>query len=192
MDIPRSETGVPYMPDGYQPGGEPARPWPGWVRVVIFVLCYAVLQGLYARSSGTAVERLFLEDLGSTPAAYLLGRMQPSLEVRAVGNQVKAPGGGISISNGCEGTDLYFLLVAAFAAAPLGLRMRLAGMGIGLAVAFALNQARIIALFHAFRSDRSLFDLLHTTIAPAILVFAIALYFHAWLRFSRPATKVAG
>jgi len=191
MDLPRSETGVPYMPDGYLPGGEPARPWPGWVRVLVFVLCYLVLQGMYARSAGTAVERFFLVDTGSKPAASLINALQPGIGARAVESRIVAPGGGINIANGCEGTDIYFLLIAAFAAAALPWRQRAAGLALGLGLAFALNQGRIIALFHAFRNHRSLFELLHTTILPVLLVAAVGLYFHACLRFSRPHRHAA-
>jgi exosortase/archaeosortase family protein len=180
------------MPDGYQPGGEPTRPWPGWVRVVIFVLCYVVLQGLYAQSTGTAVERFFLVDTGSKPAAQLINAMQPAIGARAIESRIVAPGGGINIANGCEGTDIYFLLIAAFAAAALPRRQRAAGLVLGLVVAFVLNQARIIALFHAFRNDRSLFELLHTTILPVLLVAAVGLYFHACLRLSQTHRHLAG
>lgn len=179
------------MPDGYQPGGEPARPWPGWVRVAIFVLCYVVLQGLYASSAGTAVERFFLVDTGSKPAALLINALQPEVGARAVASRIVAAGGGINIANGCEGTDIYFLLIAAFAAAALPWRPRALGLGLGLLLAFALNQARIIALFHAFRSDRGLFEMLHTTILPMLLVAAVGLYFHACLRISRPRQHAA-
>ena len=191
MDLPRSENGVPYMPDGYTPGDEPPRPWPAWVRVAIFALCYLALQGLYARSTGTNIERFFLIDIGSKPAALLIATMHPEIQARVEGPRVLAPGGGINIANGCEGTDIYFLLVAAFAAAALSWRMRAAGLGLGLIIAFALNQARIVTLFHAFRADRSLFDLLHTTVTPVLLVVAIALYFHAWLRIAQPASNPA-
>lgn len=187
MDLPRSATGVPYMPDGYAPGGKPERPWPAWLRMAIFVLAYLGLQGLYAQAAGTAVERFFLVDAGSRPAAVLIDAMHPGIGVRAQDTRIVAPGGGINIGNGCEGTDIYFLLAAAFIAAPLGWRRRMAGLGLGLLLAFALNQARIVALFHAFRSDRALFELLHTTIAPVLLVAAIGLYFHACLRSCRRA-----
>lgn len=187
MDLPRSETGVPYMPDGYEPGGEPVRPWPAWLRVVIFVVCYAALQGLYARSAGTAVERFFLIEAGSKPATQLINLLHPDIGAHVKASRIVAPGGGINIANGCEGTDIYFLLVAAFIAAPLGWRRRAAGLALGTALAFALNQARIVALFHAFRSDRAWFELLHTTVLPVLLVAAIGLYFHAFLRAGVPA-----
>jgi exosortase/archaeosortase family protein len=186
-----TSNGVPYLPDGQGLGGPERRPWPAWLRAVIFATCYLALQFLYAQSIGTVVERFFLETAGSRPAAALIDLAQPGIQARAVGTRVTAPGGGINIGNGCEGTDLYFLLLAAFAAVALPWHRRLAGFGLGLALAFALNQARIVALFHAYRTDPSLFNLLHTTVAPVLLVIALVLYFHAWLRHCRSARTPA-
>lgn len=188
MKLPPPSQGIPYLPDGYDSDERTSRPWPLGVRIVVFLGCYIVLQALYARCIGTAVERFFLEILGSRPAAMLIDLLQPALDVRVRGSRVTAPGGGINIGNGCEGTDLYFLLFAAFAAVSLSWRTRVIGLGMGLALAFVLNQARIVALFHAYRMDPAWFNLLHTTVAPVVLVVAIALYFHAWLRHcQRPA-----
>lgn len=192
MSLLPTSNGVPYLPDGQGLTVTPPRPWPTWIRIAIFVICYLSLQGIYAHSGGTGIERFFLEMAGSRPAAALIDLMQPDLGARAIGTRVTtANGGGINIANGCEGTDLYFLLFAAFASVSLSWRWRAVGFGLGLGLAFVLNQARIIALFHAYRSDHALFNLLHTTIAPVVLVIALVLYFHAWLYYSRPARKAA-
>lgn len=188
MKLPTPSQGVPYLPDGYCASEPPPRPWPLWVRIALFLSCYAALQALYARCIGSAVEQFFLVDLGSRPAAILIDLLQPALDAQAIGSRVTAPGGGINIGNGCEGTDIYFLLFAAFASVSLSWRPRVVGFGLGLALAFVLNQARVVALFYAYRSDPAWFNLLHTTVAPVLLIVAIALYFHAWLRYcQRPA-----
>jgi len=193
MSLPTSASGIPYLPDGYCAGETSRRPWPVYVRIALFIACYASLQALYARCSGTAVEQFFLVTSGSESAAVLINLLQPALHAQAVGSRLTAPGGGgVNIGNGCEGTDIYILLVAAFAAVPLSWRRRVSGLGLGLALGFLLNQARIVALFHAYRSDHAWFDTLHTTVAPVLLVIAIALYFHAWLRYcQRPAQAAA-
>lgn len=185
MSLLPTSNGVPYLPDGQVLAEPPRRRWPTWLRAVVFIGCYLVLQAFYAQSAGTSVERFFLETAGARPAAALIDLLQPGLQAQAAGTRVTAPGGGINIGNGCEGTDLYFLLCAAFAAVSLPWRSRALGFAVGLLLAFALNQVRIVALFHAYRADHGLFDLLHTTVAPVVLVIALVLYFHAWLRYSR-------
>jgi len=83
---------------------------------------------------------------------------------------------------GCEGTDVVFMLAAAFAVFPLPWRERLAGLAAGLAWVYLLNQARVVALFYAFRNHRELFDVLHSVAAPLLVVAFTALFFHLWLR----------
>lgn len=192
MKLPTS-NGIPYLPDGVDLEDPPRRPWPMWARIAIFVACYASLQAFYAQCGGNAIERFFLEHLGSQPATAIIDLLDPSLGVKAHGPRLIAPGGGsVNIGNGCEGTDLYFLLFAAFAVVPLPWRRRALGLGVGLLLAFMLNQARIISLFFAFRSDPALFNLLHTTVAPIFLILALAIFFHAWLCHSPvPANATA-
>ena len=123
----------------------------------------------------------------SPPAAALVQVITPEANARPDAASIKAPGGGLNILNGCEGTEIMFLLIAAFAAVRLSGRRKLTGLALGLGLVFVLNQARILTLFYTFRNERSLFDILHTTILPAVLVVAVALYFYAVLHRDRLA-----
>jgi exosortase/archaeosortase family protein len=61
-----------------------------------------------------------------------------------MGNQLRAPGGGINVMKGCEGTEIMFMLVAAFSAVVMPWRRRLAGLGIGILMVFCLNQVSAV------------------------------------------------
>ena len=74
-----------------------------------------------------------------------------------------------------------FMLAAAFAAVNLPWRRRLTGLGLGILLVFGLNQIRLITLFYAHRSDPSLFNLLHGTVAPIVLIVAVALFVFFWM-----------
>ena len=100
---------------------------------------------------------------------------------------MKAAGGGLNGLNGCEGIDVAFLLVAAMLVAPLAWRWRLAGLLLGLPLVFLLNQARVMALFFAYRSEQALFNLLNAAVAPLLLIVAVGGFFAFWLmRFEPP------
>ena len=77
------------------------------------------------------------------------------------------------------------MLAAAFAAVVMPWRRRLAGFSLGILLVFCLNQVRLLALFYAFRSDPALFSLLHGTVAPIVLVIAVALYVLYWIGRAR-------
>jgi exosortase/archaeosortase family protein len=155
-------------------------------RLLAFACLFVVAQALYGAAAGGAFERLVIHDLTVRPAAWLIGVLDPAAGVRAEGASLKAPGGGLNVLNGCEGTDVAFLLASAMLVAPLAWAWRLAGVAVALALTFALNQARVLALFYALRADRAWFDALHGFVGPLLLVGAAAAFFAAWLRAFAP------
>ena len=150
-------------------------------RLVFFLAAFAALQGLYETAKGTWVERLIIDHATVQTAAWLIDTLDPSVGVEPVGPRLRAPGGGLNILNGCEGTETAFLMIAAMLVAPLSLRARLGGLLAGTLVVFVLNQARVVALFYAFRSDKAVFDMLHGIVAPLLLIVAAAAFFVVWL-----------
>ncbi len=99
----------------------------------------------------------------------------------AQGSRIAADGGGLNVLFGCEGTDVVFMLAAAFAVFPMPGRWRLWGMACGLLWVFVLNQLRIASLFYAFRSDKEWFDLLHNIAAPLVMITLTGGFFHLWV-----------
>ena len=161
---------------------EPASrgPYLAW-RVLAFALAVALLQLAWNGARGTALERLVIERFTVRPAASLINLITPEVRARPRGARIQAARGGLNVLNGCEGTEILFLLWAALAVAPLRVRDKMAGALAGTPLVLALNQGRLLALFYASRADRAWFDLLHGTAAPLIMVLAVALFFLAWL-----------
>ena len=154
-------------------------------RAITFLALFAVLQGLYGAAANTWVERLIIDQVTVKTAAALINGIDPAARVVANGPSLKAPGGGLNVLKGCEGTDVAFLLISAMLVAPIAWRWRLAGVAAALALVFAANQARVLALFYAFRTDRVYFDALHGYVGPLILVAIGAAFFAYWIdRFS--------
>lgn len=178
---------VPYLPDGLCDASPPQTPYPLWLSLAIFLSVFTVLQWAWGEARDTWVERLVIHQATVKPAAVLVQLITPEANAKPVAASIKAPGGGLNILNGCEGTEVMFLLIAAIAAVNLSWRHKLTGLALGLVLVFSINQARILTLFYAFRNDRSLFDMLHTTILPVVLIAAVALYFYVILHRSRLA-----
>ena len=146
-----------------------------------FIGVFLLLQILWNVARGTAVEHFLIDQMTVLPAAALINQFTPTAHAVAAGSRIMASGGGINILNGCEGTEVLMLLIAAFFSAPLSWRSRLRGTALGVLIVLTLNQVRIVCLFYAFRADHSLFDLLHTMVAPLALIAATGFYFYAWL-----------
>lgn len=160
-------------------------------RAILFLTVFSVVQLGWQGLRGSSVETLVVHDATVRPAAYLINLLTPATQVRAEGFSLHAPGGGLNILNGCEGTEALFLLFAGFVVAPLTWRSRMKGFLIGTGVVFVVNQLRIIALFYAYRADHSLFDPLHGTVAPLVVILVVCVYFYAWLSHAAPRATTA-
>lgn len=174
-------NGVPYLPNeaDLPPEHSPhKRPWGAFLR---FLCIFFALHGAWQLAKGTVVERIWIDQATVKTAAFVINTLTPSVGVSAQGSRLRAPGGGLNVLNGCEGTDVLFLMCAAFFAFPMGWRVRMIGLMLGTAFVFVLNQARVLTLFYVLRTDRAAFDLLHTTVAPIVLVATMAAYFYVWL-----------
>lgn len=141
-----------------------------WRMALVFALVVAVLQWGWNEVRGTVVERTVINGATVGTAVAIINAWTPDVQARAVGSRIKAPGGGINILNGCEGTEVLFLLVAALLAYPMSWRWRAIGIVCGTALVFTLNQVRLLALFYSYRSDRALFDELHGLVMPLLLI----------------------
>lgn len=153
---------------------------PLWRMALVFLLTLAALQSGWSALRGSAAERAVIDRATVGTAVALVNHITPQVAARAHGARIQAAGGGINVLNGCEGTEVLFLLWSALLAAPLSWRWRLQGAVLGAAWVFGLNQVRLLALFYSHRNDRSMFDLLHGLVAPAVLV-AATLLFVAWV-----------
>jgi exosortase/archaeosortase family protein len=163
---------------------------PRALRPLVFLAAFVCLQLAWQASRGSALEHFMVRDCTVRPAALLVNILTPSVGARAVGSTLQAPGGGLNILNGCEGMEALFLLYAAFLAVPLPWRSRLRGALLGTLLVFAINQARIVALFYAARTDADLFGFLHAQAAPIAVIVLVGGYFYAWLEHARaPAGK---
>jgi exosortase/archaeosortase family protein len=151
-------------------------------RAVAFVIIVAALQFGWHRLEGSPIQHLTIDQGIVAPAAGLARLLTPQLPVYARGNQLLEPAGGLNIINGCDGMETLFLLAAGLLVAPLPGRARLVGILAAIPVVYALNLARILALFYAHRRDRGLFDLLHGIVTPAVMVGGAVAFLYLWLR----------
>lgn len=159
-----------------------------WRVLMVFLLGFFALQYAWEMARGSAVERAIIDDLTVRPAAWLIDWLWPDYAVRADGHRLVAASGRINVLNGCEGLETLFLLVAALIAYPFTWRVRLAGLLAGTALVFALNQARIVLLWHVFMRERDWFGVLHGTLLPLLLVATCLAFFLLLLSRETPRT----
>ena len=150
-------------------------------RAVGFATVFASLELAWQSARGTPIERFVIHSCIVRPAAAVVNLVTPEVHARAVDFSLYAVGGGLNVLNGCDGLGALFLLAGAFAIIPVPWRLRPAGLLLGGIVVYAVNQARILGLFYAYRADHALFDSLHASVAPILVILLVAGYFYGWL-----------
>jgi exosortase/archaeosortase family protein len=162
---------------------------PPWARLWAFVALFAILQTAYISIGSGRIERFVIEQVTVGGTALLLNWFDPDSAVVAQGARLSAPGGGLYVRAGCEGTDVALLLSSALLVANLPWRQRLLGVAAGLLLVFVLNQLRMLALFHAYRHHRHAFELLHGTLLPLAMVLVAGAFYLVWVGRAAPLRR---
>src|SRR5262245_26331835 len=147
----------------------------GYRFLAIFVALFAALQ------LAAVTSRHYVADwLVAWPAQFTLRALYPEDGVAVDENRIESQRARLDILPGCEGTELFVLLIAAVLAFPAPWRARAHGLASGLTLAFALNQLRVVWLYAVVRDHAGSFELVHGLIAPTALVVALGAYFWLW------------
>jgi exosortase family protein XrtM len=146
----------------------------------VFVVVLLSLQYGWKQARGSAVERAVIHSATVGVSTWAIQSLTPSLNVKGFESRILSDKGGINILNGCEGTEVLFLLIAAMMAFKSNWRHRLAGILIATLAIYLLNQVRVLVLFYTFLHDRSLFAHIHGVFAPLALICAGMALFLAW------------
>jgi exosortase/archaeosortase family protein len=162
------------------------------LRIALFLLIYGSLHWAYQSLRSSVFDPWFIHTLTVAPAAALLDGLWPADLVRAIGPRLAWPGGRLTLLAGCDGFEVMSLFAAAVLVADLSWRRGLVALGVGCVAVWALNQARIVALYWAFRYEREWFDAIHTLWGPLLLISAVtALYAWAVMKPKPGAASVA-
>jgi exosortase family protein XrtM len=155
--------------------------------VALFALIFAALQLALVTTRAPVADWLV-----AAPAARALALALPSDQIGARANQIYSNHVRLNILPGCEGTELFFLLLAGVAAFPVSWRAKLTGLAIGFPLVFALNVARVALLYLTVRDHPARFELVHGYIAPTAFVACLGVFFWWWTaRASQPTDLFA-
>jgi len=155
-----------------------------------FVLVLALLLTAFEASRGTAVERFLVDDLILEPTAHVINVVTPGERVTLINRTlISAQGSRLHVTRGCEGIEMFLLLISAIAAFPASLGRRLQGFVLGSALAYVLSVGRLVALHYTLRYWPGAWENAHGLILPLGPIILMALFF---LRWSTPGTTATG
>jgi exosortase family protein XrtM len=146
-----------------------------------FLIAFTILMGSFEASRGTAFERFVVETIILRPTTALINTVTPQEHVQLIGRTLASPGGsGLRVTRGCEGIEMFLLLIAAIIAFPASPARRLKGLLLGSLLAYALSITRLMLLHYILRYSPTLWESLHGLILPLGPLVVMALFFSRW------------
>jgi exosortase family protein XrtM len=148
---------------------------------IVFMLAFGILMTAFEASRGSSFERFVVEGLILAPTTAIINTATPSEHVTLTGRTLMSPdGANLRVTRGCEGVEMFLLLIAAIAAFPASLRQRLRGLLEGSVLAYALTITRLMALHYILRYVPQTWEALHGLILPLAPIALLSLYFLHW------------
>lgn len=146
-----------------------------------FIIYFAVLMGAFEASRGSAFERFLVEDCILKPTVALVRVLAPQEPIQLAGRTISSPSSHLRVTRGCEGVEIFLLLLSAIAAFPAGWKKKTQGLVIGFAVSYLLSVSRLIALHFTLRYSPAAWEALHGLILPLGPIVLVTLYFIHWM-----------
>jgi exosortase family protein XrtM len=145
-----------------------------------FALYFAGLMAVFEACRGTAIERFLVEDCILLPATALIRLLSPDAHVELVGRTITSGAAHLRIIRGCEGIEIFLLLISGVLAFPAGWSARVHGLAIGSVLAYLLSLSRLIALYFTLSYLPDAWEALHGLVLPLGPIIVITLYFMHW------------
>ena len=148
---------------------------------LIFLLSFALLMGGFEATRGTAFERFVVETLILQPTTSLINTITPQEHAQLAGRVLMSPGGSsLRVTRGCEGIEIFLMLIAAILAYPASWQHRAQGLLWGSVLAYVLSVTRLMLLYYILRYSPTLWEGLHGFVLPLGPVVLMALFFLRW------------
>ncbi|MBT8140050.1 MAG: exosortase family protein XrtM [Gammaproteobacteria bacterium] len=153
-----------------------------------FVLIAAVLYGLfhlaYHRIPDKTLQSVIYPNIIGHVAAKVINTFTPDRKVRVKDNKIMSSKAVLNIVRGCDGSGVWFMLMAAVLGFGGRIKHVVVGLVLGTLVVYTINQIRIVGLYYLVEWNRMYFPAVHTYYAPTLIIFLIAAFFLWWTRWS--------
>ena len=147
---------------------------------VSFVGIYALLHYAYFKIPDELFREVIYNQGLVAPCTNLIHWIFPDERVSAVENHLVSSRADLEIVRGCDGAGALFLVIAAILTFPATFRRKLIGLGLGILLMYGLNLVRITGLYFLIAYQRDWFPLVHTYLAPTLIILLACLFFAWW------------
>lgn len=148
--------------------------------LIVFVVTYCILHALYFNIPDQLL-REYVYPLGITHiCSSLINMAVPAEAVMSHSNTLQSSRASLEIVRGCDGIGSIMLIVSAMVAFSAPIKHKLIGLIFCFVFMYGLNLLRIIGLYFTSAYHAEWFTLLHTYVAPTLVIILGCLFFAWW------------
>jgi len=145
-----------------------------------FIVYFAILFAAFEASRGSAFEHFVVVDLIISPTTKLIELCTPKDKAWLQDRIISSPAANLRVTRGCEGIEMFLLLVAGIVAFPASARQRAQGLLLGSLLAYVLSVARLMSLHYILSYSPAAWQALHGLVLPLGPIILMALFFMDW------------
>jgi exosortase family protein XrtM len=154
--------------------------WREALQIILFLGFYGIFHTLYFGLPDEVFrDVVYYRGIGVF-CSQLIHLIAPLEQVSAVQNHVQSPHADLEVVRGCDGAGALFLVMAAILAFPASIKRKLIGLVLGIALMYSLNLLRISGLYFVVAYHNDWFTVIHTYLAPTLLIIIACLFFAWW------------
>jgi exosortase family protein XrtM len=151
-----------------------------WLQFILFVCCYSLLNyGYFKIPVELFINVIYYHGVVNI-CADLINWIAPKEQVLAQYNHLLSTKADLEIVRGCDGAGVLFLLVSAIVVFPSSWRRKLMGLILGIGLIYIVNLLRVSALYFVIAYHQDWFLLIHTYLAPTLMIIIGCCYFACW------------
>jgi len=150
-----------------------------WLQPAVFIGAYAGFYWAYLQIPDEVLGELYHRGFGVF-CADLINWLAPVEKVAALQNRLVSAHANLEIVRGCDGAGALFLMVSAILAFPSTFTRKLTGLCAGVLLMYLLNILRLGGLYFVTALHRDWFPVIHTYLAPTLIIAVGCLYFAWW------------
>ncbi len=151
-----------------------------WQQIILFIGFYVLLDfGYFQIPVDLFINVIYYYGV-VTICADVINFIAPLENVVAQQNHLISVNANLEIVRGCDGAGVLFLVISAILAFPAKLIRKLIGLMLGIILISMINLIRIIVLYFVVAYHSEWFSLIHTYLAPTLMVIVGGSYFAWW------------
>jgi exosortase family protein XrtM len=154
--------------------------WREALQIILFLGFYGIFHTLYFGLPDEVLRDVVYYRGISVFCSQLIHLIAPLEQVSAVQNHLQSPHADLEIVRGCDGAGALFLVMAAILAFPASVKRKIIGLVLGVGLMYSLNLIRISGLYFVVAYHNDWFTVIHTYLAPTLLIIIACLFFAWW------------